>query len=114
MSTPFRSTLPSVTSLKRSIREATVDLPLPVPPIIAVVCPRLQAKLSFLKVYSSASAKRKATRSNLRTSPAFWLSFTGSETLSAIVGEKSSTTRMRSQHSNALGRVRMTICAIIR
>ena len=114
ISTPFNNTAPFVTSLNRIIREATVDFPLPVPPIIAVVFPRLQVKLRFFKVYSSASAKRKNTFSKASTSRLFSLSSTRWLLLSAIVGEKSITSPIRLQHSSARGRVKITICAIIK
>ena len=114
MSTPSRRMAPSVTSWNRRARAATVDLPLPVPPMMAVVSPRRQVKDRFRRVYSSASAKRKETSWKVSTSRTPWMSWGASRTRSVISGSWSSTWRMRSQHSRDRGRMRITIWAIMR
>ena len=98
---------------------AIVDLPEPVPPMIAVVWPVLQEKLTCRNVSSCASAKRNVTSRNASTSPSGsgprpLISTAAPGSGSAICGLWSSTSRTRSQHSSALGKVMITICAIIR
>ena len=60
---------------------------------------RRQVKFRFRRVYSSASAKRKETSWNVRTSFSSPFSSGSSNTKSVISGEWSSTRRIRSQHS---------------
>ena len=45
-----------------------MDFPLPVPPMMAVASPRRQTKFRWLRVSSSASAKRKETSRKASTS----------------------------------------------
>ena len=116
-STPFRRMAPFVASWKRSKSLATVDLPEPVEPTIAVVCPRRQAKLRLHRVSSSASSKRNDMWSNTATasapsadsgapSPSVALP-------STMLGSISSTCCARLRHAAARGSVSTTICAII-
>ena len=93
MFTLFSSSSPSVTSLKRRMSEATVDFPLPVPPMIAVVAPRLQVKFSPFRVYSSESAKRNVAFLKVTTFSDAAGNHTFFSVRSCMVGEKSSTTR---------------------
>ena len=90
-----------------------MDLPEPVPPMTAVVSPRRQTKFRWPRVSSSASWKRKDTSRKASTSRQSASSPGSSSTRSTISGLWSSTRRMRSQHSRARGRVRMTIWAIM-
>ena len=115
MSVPLRRMAPRVTSWKRKISEAMVDLPVPVPPMMAVVWPRRQVKSSSLRVSSSASAKRKETlRKDSTSGASSSKGWGGPLTRSWISGVWSSTTCTRSQHSSARGIIIMTIWAIIK
>ena len=88
-----------------------VDLPLPVPPITAVVSPLQQVNDRCDSVSSSASAKRKETfskdtmsvRSTVRTDSA----------PSVISGFRFSTSDTRRMQVKALGNIRIVICAIM-
>ena len=79
----------------------------------AVVSPRRQVKLRWLRASSSASWKRKDTSRKVSTSSVS-ASSGSSSVRSAISGLWSSTSPTRSQHSRARGRMRITIWAIIR
>ena len=81
ISTPSKVIFPLVTSKNLGINFARVDLPLPVLPIIATVCPGFASKSISSKTFSSPSAYLKSTWSNLTTAlfvfsvNALWLSF---------------------------------------
>ena len=108
-SEPITLTLPVLASYRRGISETSVDLPLPVPPIMPSVLPNESSRVTSLTALAAPAPNEKLAWSKLSagagasTSVASaWGSATGSLPSSAMLGTQLSTSLIRDALALAL------------